>query len=104
MQTFSVEAQRHGSCVVINPAGELDIATGPALEYEARAAILEAGEPLEAVRIELGEVTFLDLAGARVLVRCGELARARGARFRIEHARPQARRLFELCGLSELLD
>ncbi len=93
---FTVSIQRLGRRVVVAPHGELDLATAPLLTER----IPEALEPgLDEVVMQLTDVDFVDLAGLRAISRCEELAQAQGATFVVADARPQPRRLFELCAL-----
>ncbi|HZU39613.1 MAG TPA: STAS domain-containing protein [Solirubrobacteraceae bacterium] len=103
MDSFSVKTQRCDGRVVLRLEGELDIATGGALEQEADRTLGSDHEPIKSVIVDLDRLAFVDLAGLRAICRCAELARDRGAGFEIARAPAQARRVFELCGLDELL-
>jgi anti-anti-sigma factor len=96
---FSVSVQRSGRSLVICPSGELDLATCPALEQAVTQALagVDGGGPREVV-LDLNGLEFVDLVGARGIRRCEEIARSHGLRFSATRPRPQAVRLFELCG------
>ena len=93
--TFTVteEAGR----TVVSIAGEIDLATSSSL-----------GECLEAhagiVVIDLAKVTFIDSSGLGVLVRERKRVRSRSGDLRLRAPQDHVRRVFEVTGLSELLE
>ena len=83
----------------VRAAGELDLATAPQLA-SALAALNGHGDTIE---LDLGGVTFIDLAGLRAILDARCHARARGQEFRIAVTGRACARLLELTGTTELL-
>jgi len=80
--------------------GEVDMATAPEVHRQLSAAL---AHPVSALTADLGRLTFLDCSGISVLLRTRTKADALGIEFAIESVHDQARRVIEICGLSELL-
>lgn len=72
--------------------GELDLVT----TVQARAAITDLLAPGHVVELDLAGVSFMDSAGARLLLWAGEHARARGARVVLTAMSTPAQRLLVL--------
>jgi stage II sporulation protein AA (anti-sigma F factor antagonist) len=82
-------------------AGELDVASGPALEHEvARVLDGQGGD----FRLDLSALTFMDSTGARALVRVHRRIESIGRRLVLVSPTPPVRRVIELLGLDELID
>ncbi|MCM4084349.1 STAS domain-containing protein [Paractinoplanes hotanensis] len=82
-------------------AGEIDLATVDELE-DALLGIPLA-EPLPAIEVDLGEVTFLDCCGVSALVAGRNAAVRAGGGLRITRPQPAVRRVLELTGLLGVL-
>ena len=91
---FEVSIRRDGSQVVLEPRGELDLATAPQLESALVDAL--ASERTDAAIVNLAQLEFLDLAGLRALRRCARLACDRGVAFELLNVTGQPRLVFEL--------
>jgi anti-sigma B factor antagonist len=86
--------------VLVLLEGELDLAT-----------VVTVGRELETLRdagwrqmvLDLSMVTFMDLAGVRLLLGAFEQADAAGGLFMIATASPQVRRILELTGNAHVL-
>ena len=91
-----------GARTVLALRGDLDPHTAPSLE----SAIADAAEVdgLEQVVIDLGDVGFLDSSGLRAFVVGRELLAGSGAELLLANASPNARRLLDVTGLSDLLE
>jgi anti-anti-sigma factor len=100
---FAIAPRREGRCLVLAVRGELDLATGPELEWVCGVELMNAGA-IDAVRIDFGGVSFVDVAGVRTVRRCAELAAGYGAACQVSGYGAQAHRVFTLCGAAELLD
>ena len=85
--------------VVVSVRGEIDAASVPALR-----AALQSVRASEHVVVDLGEVSFIDSAGLGVLVGHAVQLHKVGATFRIGTASREVRRLFEIAGVSDLLE
>lgn len=76
------------------PRGELDLATAPELGGWLDDLRRERAD----VVVELGELTFIDSAGMRVLLQARERATRWRTRLRFEPGRPEVMRALELAG------
>ncbi len=88
--------RRRGSFVVIEVAGEIDLATAGFLAEHLDAATVR---PEADVLVDLRRVDFFDCSGLRVLCRAETRARDRGGRLRIVSDLPRIRRLLRGSGL-----
>ena len=81
-------------------AGEVDLATAPALH----AALLDALNTRSTVvlDVDLSACTFLACTGLTVLVRVHAAAEAAGCKMRVTHSRGLARRVLDVTGLLEV--
>lgn len=95
---FEVQVDEDGPISVIRVAGELDLATSPALQ-QACAAVAER-KP-ETLRLDMSEVTFLDSSGISVLVQAHKQLDAQGGAFVLHGLRDQTRRVLDVAGLGE---
>ena len=89
----------HQGAVVVTVAGELDLATSPAL----REACLQAVEGGGDVELDLAGVSFLDSSGISVLVQTRQRLDTLGRHLRIRAASGPVRRVLELSGLDGAL-
>jgi anti-anti-sigma factor len=81
-------------------SGELDIASCQAVEP----AIAElAAHGAHKLTVDLHELTFMDLAGLRVILEANEHARAGGYELELVPGPPQVQRLFDHAGLIKVL-
>jgi anti-anti-sigma factor len=79
--------------------GELDCATAPRLELRLR-ALAGLGHP---VSLDLGEVTFMDSSGLRLLLDTHRQALREGREFEVRRPSPAVRRVIELARAAHLL-
>jgi anti-sigma B factor antagonist len=89
--------ERHsvaGDCQHVVAVGEIDIATGPHLTGVLREAQTRALH----VVLDLGQTTFMDASGARILLAAHAQARATAATFAITGATSPIKRLLALMG------
>jgi anti-sigma B factor antagonist len=101
---LSCWVDRDGTIAVVRARGEIDAFTAADLEYCFEKAL--AGAPSQVV-IDLGEVTFMDGAGLRLLERFQQECRDRGLMLGLARPTPQIRRLLELVemdGIPPVLD
>jgi anti-anti-sigma factor len=80
--------------VLIQPTGELDLATCPLFEQ----ALKEAQDDASIVSIDLQELTFVDCAGLTAIVNAATRAAATKRRLILVGAAGQVERLFDLTG------
>lgn len=81
------------------PRGELDLATAPELEGWLEDLRRERAD----VVVALGELTFIDSAGIRVLLGALERARRSRTRLRLESGRPEVMRALDVAGVTAVL-
>jgi anti-anti-sigma factor len=84
----------------VRVAGELDIATGPALETLLR----DCQQRAELVVLDLRELSFMDLAGTRLIVDASRRARMAMRRLVLVRPPPQVDRIFTLTGSHDTLE
>ena len=88
--------EARGTVAAVTVAGEIDAFTAPrvhdAVEDAYRAAT-------EMVVIDLTETTFIDSSGIEAILRFERRATAGGIGVVLVGARPEVRRVFDLCGL-----
>jgi anti-sigma B factor antagonist len=90
-----------GESLVVRVAGEIDIATAPALGVALTRACARAdGQRLV---VDLNAVEFLGSAGLRVLVETLKLGRRCGVPFALSRPHRQARRAIQIAGLDALM-
>jgi len=85
---------------VVRPAGDLDIAQGPAVHDELLAL---HNQGVAAVTLDLGEVTFLDSFGISVIVAAHTRFTEDGARL-VVVVPPSLQPVFDMAGLGQVLD
>ena len=81
--------------------GEFDMAATFTVEPALERLLDEPG--LEAVRLDLSALRFVDSTGIGVLVRFSDDARTRGIDLTIEPGPPEVQRVFEVAGLVDVL-
>jgi anti-sigma B factor antagonist len=82
-------------------AGELDIASAPDLLE--RIEQFELSHP-HTLALDLAEVSFMDVAGMRVLLEIAQRAKSRKTRFVIHNPRRCASRVFGLTAVDQRLE
>jgi len=80
-------------------AGELDLASAPALDDTLR----RLDPRCEVVTLDLRALTFMDVAGLHAVVDARGLARATGRRLHIHGPRGEGARVLELSGRRDLV-
>ena len=91
---FGVGTTQVGSATVLRLSGELDRLTAPELE-RALAAAQGAGGP---VIVALGDVTYLDMGGIRLLEAAARRAGDQGRPFIVVESPPVVRRVLQIVG------
>jgi anti-anti-sigma factor len=98
--SFGIQVVNNGAATRIAPAGELDIATAPALEQAIADATAEPGARLV---LDLRELTFMDSTGLRTLAQTNARADEDGFTLAIWRGSRQIERVLEISGLGALL-
>jgi anti-sigma B factor antagonist len=95
-----VNTRRVGDTVLVQPHGEIDLATVGDLDDALRAA--EATGPAK-ILLDLTAVSMLDSTGLRSLVSAHERAQVASRELLIRPGTARLRRLFEVAGLADRL-
>ena len=99
---LSVRFSRHDETVVVHLAGELDVSTAPVLQ-NALAGVIEDQGNL-AVRLELGEMAFIDSTGLSILADALRRLRAKGGDLSLANIRPETLKVFDIVGFTRIFD
>ena len=97
-----VRTTQIGDACTLELAGEIDLfnSTRVNLEFE---LILSRSPPPATVRVDLGDVTFMDSIGVAVLLSARRAAESVGCCLLVTSASPMIARLFGITGLTDLL-
>lgn len=98
---FEARVVERGDRPVVALIGELDMATAPQLDACVR---LLAEEEAESVILDLSQLTFCDSTGVGVFVRWSKPSPEGSPTILVRGAQGTVRRVFEIAGLSHLLD
>jgi anti-anti-sigma factor len=98
--SFRVDIRSQNRTAVVVVSGELDVASGPALEHEL--ARTDASDT-QLVILDLRDLEFIDSTGLSILIKAHQQAEASGRRFAVVRGRSQVQRLLGLTGLEERL-
>jgi len=95
---LEIRKEQFGTTLVLQLAGELDLASGPQLE-----TALREHEDAESVILDVESLEFIDSAGLRVIYELWTVSREDGLNLAIVGASGQVRRVMNLTGLDEIL-
>jgi anti-sigma B factor antagonist len=95
---FDLSVDADGSAATISVRGDLDLASAPELSAACKKAIEQSPETL---RIDLGDLTFLDSSGISVLVQAQRDLETQGGVLVLHRVGDRTRRVLEVAGLSE---
>lgn len=99
-ESMTITTRQDGDTALVTIEGELDLHSSAALS-SAIAAVLE--QPVKAIAIDAGGLTFADSAGLRALLMAHNDAGGRGLAFRISQVSEPLDRLLEMTGLRDVL-
>lgn len=98
--SFRVSSRRLDDGILVAPSGEIDLKTAAIVDDE-----LQRAEQSESrIVLDLGEVSFMDSTGLRMVMSAHQRLYARGGSLRILNVGPQVTRLFELVGIIDHLE
>ena len=100
MEPFTCKVTPQRDYVVVEPCGELDMATVGAVEAELR-RLHDSG--FGTIVLDLGGLTFMDSSGLHLVMRWTQEASRDGFLFELEPGPPQVQRLFELTSVLDEL-
>jgi anti-sigma B factor antagonist len=98
---ISASVNRSGGLATVVVSGEVDIASGPAVDEAIGEAVTADG--VDTVLVDLSAVRFLDSSGISLLLRGRRLAGARAVAYRVIGAQGMIRQVLELSGVWEHL-
>ncbi|HEV2952613.1 MAG TPA: anti-sigma factor antagonist [Candidatus Dormibacteraeota bacterium] len=98
-ETFDISEETRDGVSIVRAAGEIDIATAPALRGELEASI---GRRPDVVVVDLLGVTFMDSTALGVLVGALKGCREAGCSMRIVVSDARVLKVFEITGLTDL--
>jgi anti-sigma B factor antagonist len=98
VQPFRVDVCRHGADVVVVLAGEIDVAAEPLISSTFRDL---DDEGLGDVVVDLGEVTFIDSSGIRLILEAQQVQHRRGGRLVVVRPTDAVRYVITILGLDE---
>ena len=98
---FSVRTEQLGAAAVVVPAGELDMATAPAVEEALERAF--GSNPAHVV-LDLRELEFIVSSGLRTLLIARRRADAAGAHFTLVAGDRELERTLEIAGVHKVFD
>ena len=97
---MTINVERDFELVTLGITGRLDTTTAPNLE----AVINELSEDTKELVFNIAELEYISSAGIRVLLWAYKKMNQNGGIMRIEKANEMVREVFEMTGLSEMLD
>ena len=97
---MTINVERDFELVTLGITGRLDTTTAPNLET----VINELSEDTKELVFNTAELEYISSAGIRVLLWAYKKMNQSGGIMRIEKANEMVREVFEMTGLSELLD
>lgn len=99
-EAFSVRTEDRDGTAVVVPAGELDLATAPALETALARAFAEVGSGR--IVLDLRELDFIDSSGLRTLLTARRQAEQAGASFSLIAGHRGLERTLEIAGVHKV--
>ncbi|HWI07959.1 MAG TPA: STAS domain-containing protein [Solirubrobacteraceae bacterium] len=97
---LTMSSEREGDVHTIGLTGELDLDNVAAVQHELDRA--ENGDALSIV-VDLSRLTFIDSTGVRLVLAAHARAGADGGRLLLLRGPAQVQRVFEICGVDQLL-
>jgi anti-sigma B factor antagonist len=95
-----IQTEQGRGCVVIHVDGEIDYCTACQLRSEAASAVEDARSPR--LVLDLGDVTFCDSSGLRVLVDIWKAVRGRGGQLVLARVPERCRMMLRRTGLAKI--
>ena len=97
---MTINVERDFELVTLEVTGRLDTTTAPNLE----SAVNELSENIKELVFDMSGVEYISSAGIRVLLGSYKKMNLNQGTMRIEKANEMVREVFEMTGLSEMLD
>jgi anti-anti-sigma factor len=99
-EVLTISSTRHGSRVIVELEGELDLHGSERLADEVSQALRE---PVELLELDAANLTFADSAGLRAVLVALQETESQGATFRLRAVSAPVSRVIQIAGLSDLL-
>ena len=97
---MTINVERDFELVTLEITGRLDTTTAPNLE----SVVAELSEDTKELVFDMSEVEYISSAGIRVLLGAYKRINSRQGTMRIEKANEQVYEVFEMTGLSDMLE
>jgi anti-sigma B factor antagonist len=97
MTHLALKRQDEGRITTLTPVGTLDIASAPSLERAVHELCHEE-EPAQVI-LDLSDVSFIDTAGVRAILRCRRVFEERDCGFWVMSPQASVRRILDRCGV-----
>ena len=97
---MTINVERDFELVTLEITGRLDTTTAPNLEE----VIVELSQDVKELVFEISELEYISSAGIRILLGAYKKMNSNHGIMRIEKASDMVREVFEMTGLSELLE
>ena len=97
---FGMSSERAGGTHTIRLIGELDLVNADAVQAELER--VEATDA-EAIVVDLSALTFMDSTGVQLVLSAHARSRANGDRLSLVRGLTSVQRVFELCGVEDVL-
>jgi len=98
LEPFAVEVQRHDHVAIVQPRGELDVAS-----VEMLRAALDGIEPARRLVLDLRGLSFMDSTGLHLLMALHQRAQRDGFQLTVVAPAAPLDRAIQLCGLDQVL-
>ncbi len=98
--SFDIVVDNRGTTRTISPRGEIDMATTDTVRQALSSALADGVETLV---LDLGETTFVDSSAMALIVGVAERVANADVRLVVLPGPPEVRRVFEICGLDQLV-
>ena len=98
MNLLTITTGTQGEWTVVTAAGEVDIATSPALSQAMQESIADTTRLV----VDLGRVSFLDSTGLGVLVKALNACNEDGSELRLVVTDPNVLKVFEVTALDDV--
>jgi anti-sigma B factor antagonist len=100
VEAFALDVEPGDGCVVLAVAGEIDLATAPALRQQLVDLVAEGHRRIV---VDLSRTEFLDSTGLSALVACLKRLRAHDGELRVVCTTPRVRKVFEITHIDRVL-
>jgi anti-anti-sigma factor len=101
MNDLAVTVECSPTTITLYAAGPIDGNTAAALQEPLLAAVADTRA---AVCLDLAQVSFMSIAGLRVLLLAAKARRTRGDQLRVTHVQPHIQNVLSIAGFTTFID